>query len=477
MSGKNTITEKIAEKVETDFRDVDIEYKLIAYNLRKNVAMVTLLKREWFSDVVLQDVFTIINDLKMLLPYDSLMRELKSRAMISKGERLIYEEVVLDLYDNIDITMLNEKNIKHLAKQLLDLYESRRVLIGCGEILSSLNNFDLKSSKHKLNLLSKSAELLDTSNGGYYLDDFGERLEIIERRRNPEEDDNEISIPTGVYRFDKMCGGIMRKEFGVIGGIPGVGKTVGLINFALHAWESGNNVMIVSGEMSKDLLEFRIDSNLTGIESMKFRNGALDDDDIKKWGTTIKKYKSLNSNYLYIKTYPRKFTLDNIERDLCMVQDESGKKIDMLCVDYLNIIDNKGMRGNKEWSSQADIVWDFKGLISDYNLVGWTAGQVKDEAYEKELYELDDFKYARAIGETAPVVIALIQSERDKLEGRMKLQVLKMRNAVLPHKPIILVPNLDFMRLHEVVHNRTLRNMMPDTLKVKIKRVKYAKSV
>jgi len=125
-------------------------------------------------------------------------------------------------------------------------------------------------------------------------------------------------------------------------------------------------------------------------------------------------------------------------------------------------------RGNYE--DQVEAVWDFKGFISENNLVGWTAGQVKDEAYDKELYDSQDLKYARAISECAPVIAALIRTEKDIVENRMKLQILKMRNAEPPTRPIALTPRLDIMRIHEDIHVvKTLKGRQPMVLDTKKK--------
>ena len=84
--------------------------------------------------------------------------------------------------------------------------------------------------------------------------------------------------------------------------------------------------MMVSGEMSKDLMQFRIDSYLTRISGMKFRTAELDEDDYKKWDNTIKLYRAKQNNFLYIATYPRRFTVNNIEQDMTRLQEETGRK-------------------------------------------------------------------------------------------------------------------------------------------------------
>ena len=469
MPGKKSIDERIRETAQ-EFRDPEIEYQLVAYLTRSNSSGCGMMKKDWLSDILLQDVFIVVDDLRIILSKAMLMNELNERNMIGKNEEGLYEEVVDQLFD-IDVSGFNDKNSRHMMNQVLRLSESRKVLTGCGEVIGQMRKFNLEDAKRKLTVLGRPAGLIDRENSGFYLNDYGERVEILEEKQRSadEHEGAEVGIPTGIYRFDRLVGGIMRKEFGVVAGITGVGKTAALISFGLHAWLKGYDVMMVSGEMSKELVEFRMDSYLTRISGMKFRTAELDEDDLKKWDATIKLYQAKQDNFLYVATYPRRFTIENIERDMTRLQEETGRKATVVCADYINIMDpiHKG-KGN--WEDQAEAVWDFKGFIAEHNLVGWTAGQVKDEAYEKETYDPQDLKYARAIAECAPVIAALIRTEKDIVEQRMKLQILKMRNAELPKKPIKLTPHLNIMRIHEDIHKtKTLKGRQAGTLDVKSK--------
>jgi len=469
LPGNKRIDERVHDAAQ-EFRDTEIEYQLIAYLVRSNPSGCGLMRKEWLADILLQDIFTVADDLKVTMTKAMILDELRERRMIGKDETGIYEDCVDQLFA-IDVSGFNDKNSRHMMTQVLRLAESRNVLIGCGEVIAQMRKFNLEDAKRKLAVLGRPVGLTDNENAGYYLDDYGERVDILDEKLRiaDEHEEAEVGIPTGIFRFDRQVGGIMRKEFGVIAGVTGIGKTATLLGFGLHAWLRGYDVMIVSGEMAKDLLQFRIDSYLTRIHGMKFRTAELDDADYKKWDATIKLYRAKQDNFLYIATYPRRFTVENIERDMTRLQEETGRKATMVCADYINIMDPVGRsRGNYE--DQVEAVWDFKGFISENNLVGWTAGQVKDEAYDKELYDSQDLKYARAISECAPVIAALIRTEKDITENRMKLQILKMRNAEPPTRPIVLTPRLDIMRIHEDIHvTKTLKGRQPMVLDAKKK--------
>lgn len=471
MSGKRALGEEIKQAADATFRDTEIEYQLMAYLVRVNPAMCSGLKADWFSDIILQDVFEVVYDLRITFSAAMLLNEIKDRGMSTPKDVGVFEEVISQLM-GMETAGYNEKNAHHMIVQLLRLYESRRVLAGCAEIIISMKDFDLVEAQDTLSGLSRGAVLLDSENTGYYLDDFETRVGTIEEReKQAEENENlHVGVPTGIYRFDHLTGGMLPGEFGIMLGKTGVGKTAGLIEFACNAWEDGHDVMLVSGEMSKEDLQFRIDSRLTRINGLKFRNAELDDSEKKSWKSTIMEYRAKHNNCLFVAAYPRNFTADDVEKDLLRVQEETGRTVDMIGLDYINImnpIKTKSKKDSGGWQDQADAVWDFKGLCQAYKLVGWTAGQVKDEAYEKELYDAQDAKYARSLSEAAFVMVGLIQTPKDMIEKRMKFQIIKMRNAPTPPKPIILTPNLGIMRLHEEIRsNRTLAGKLPDTLDV-----------
>lgn len=471
MTGKKIskpINDRIAD-VAQEYRDVEIEYQLVAYIIRVNPSACGMVQRLWFSDILLQDMFSVVDDLRCTLTHPLLMNELSSRGMMTKEETGLYDDSVTQVFET-DVSTFNLKNARLMMHQILNLSQTRDILSGCGSIIGSMKNFNLQDAKRKLSVLARPVDLIDPDNQGMYLDDYEERLDAVKDtlERAEDSEDHNAGIPTGIYRFDRLVGGLMPKEFGVVAGVTGVGKTAALVGFGVHAWLKGHDVMIVSGEMSKDALEFRLDAYLTSIPGMRFRTADLSEDDYKRWDSTIKLYRATQDNILYVAAYTRRFTVENIERDMLRIQEETGRRVEVICADYLNIMDPVRKNGRGGWEDQAEAVWDFKGLVHEYNLVGWTAGQVKDDAYDKELYDSSDLKYARAISECAPVIAAIIRTDKDMIENRMKLQILKLRNAPLPSKPIALYPNLDIMRIHQdVVHGKTLRGRSPDTIEEK----------
>ena len=451
MAKPGSITAKINERVQLDFRDLEIEYQLMAYLIRVHPQSCTLVHKSWFSDGVLRDIFTVIDKVRVVPSKAALFRDIKKADLIDDEE--IVRDVLKDLY-KVDLESIEERGAQHLMDQVVDLYDSRRMLEGIAGIIGSLKKFNREKAKQILKHLSSPVTVANSRDEGYYLENYDQRLEIMGLReeRAAEAEEGSVGIPTGILQFDRLCGGILPKEFGVIAGTTGVGKTAGIVNFGIHAWMMGHNCLIVSGEMAKEELQFRIDMNLAAISGRKFRNAELEEDDYAKWDATIKRYTAMyGDNILYTVALHRNFTTDHIEEIIIRLQDDTGEKIEWLGIDYLNIMEStrsSSSDNSRDWASQANVVWDVKGLTDEYNLVTWTCNQVKDEAFEKERFELSDLKYARAISEAAPVVVAFIRTDDDILHDKMRYQVLKMRNAMTPKRQFVIYPNMDIMRIN-----------------------------
>lgn len=468
MSDKGS--DKLSEAIERRFRDNGVEAEVAAFIVRKNVSMTALVEVEWFGSQLIGNIVRVVKEIKAIISRSSILRELKKQKFLVDEEET-YDAVLEELFE-VDVDALTEKGILVAIEDLLSMYESRKILYGLRDIVSSVKvgKFFLDEAKETLRELGKPVSIRDHTKAGEYLDGYEMRVQVIEERRAIREDGGTVGVMTGVAAFDRMTGGIVRREFGVIGGKPSVGKTAAMASFGVNAWQiQGKNVLFVSGEMGKVDIEFRIDSMVSGVPAAEFRLGSLSDEGMKKWERAIARERSRRANFLEVVSFPKGFTMEDVEGEALRIQDLHKKALDLVVLDYINILHPKSLargKASKDWSSQADAVWEFKDFCETFNggISGWTAGQLRDEALDSDVLSLGDLKYSRAISETAPVVVGLVQTDKAEVEHCLELQVLKMRNMKAPSKAIVLRPNLEFMRIHEdVVGIKDLRLMGEDT--------------
>ena len=445
-------SDKLAEAIETKFRDMRLEKEIAAYLLRKNVVMASLVEPEWFSSLPFGTLVSIVQKHKTILSKNMFRRELKHKNLGESGKLYLG---ILDEVFNVNLAKLNDKSVRIAIDDLLELAESRRVLYGIRDVAVQARNgsFSVQEIKSTLRELGRTITAKSKSSGDY-LARYETRRAVVRERGQKRASGEEVGVLTGIGVFDRMFGGLVDGEFGVIAGQPAIGKTATLLSFAVNAWMSEKSGVFVTGEMPQLDIELRVDAMIARISSTDYRLGSLSKRDYEKWEKAIRSERQRKENYLEVLSFPKGFTLNDVESGVMEIEERHKRKINFICLDYINIVHPKEQhwqKGSRNWESQADVVWEFKEFVAEQNIVGWTAGQVVDEAVDVETLQLSHLKYSRAISETAPVVVGLVRTQREEYEHLMELQILKMRNAKLPNQHIVLRPNLDFGWIHEDV--------------------------
>jgi len=426
------------------YRDTSTELRVIAFALRKDHRVLDDVERDYFSIRAYSLFFDICSSLKSTMPQNMLRDKLGERFK----EPDLYLPFILKCFQ-CKIDKITEKNVKVLIEKLKRLRYFRLSLEKVEELINQIGDGqeeEVRKTARQIATIGIKQKRVYT---GELLKDFEERKEIIKARMEKPM----VGIPTGVERFDRISGGIVKGELGIVIGETNIGKSIALENFALYPWERGYNVMYVNLEMPKSQVEFRADSRLAKLKYKKFRLGDFTEKDLIKWEKTIKEYRKKRKNFFEIVCLPRSCSPLDVEREAERIQDQYGKKIDLIVVDYLNIMrpNREGKGSSKLWENQVDIAWELKEIATDFQEEGiaiWTGNQVTDEAEGTSELKKKHIKYGRGIGEVAQIVLGLVQDQDDLLENVMQLQTLKLRDL---HKinPIILRPNFDFMMLNQ----------------------------
>ena len=179
-------------------------------------------------------------------------------------------------------------------------------------------------------------------------------------------------------------GGMQRKSLSVVMASTGGGKSIFLCNAAAHSIKEGNNVLYITCEMSVEEIAKRIDSNLLDATQDALTNGAvavstleerLNKDEIAKWG------------HLYIKEYPAGFATSlNIQQNLEEIERERGIKIDILIVDYLNLMATSrySTKNANTYTIVKAIAEELRGIGQELDIPVLTATQSNRSALSKE---------------------------------------------------------------------------------------------
>lgn len=173
--------------------------------------------------------------------------------------------------------------------------------------------------------------------------------EFLDDYLSPEED----SIITGLQSLDDYLGGFLPGDLVIIGGRPGMGKTAFLIMLIANAALSGRHIMNFSFEMSNRQTMARflsLDARLNDNDDVAYTNLTKRKVDSDKVIDMVENSKSRRCNIYH--EYNSSLTVDGIinraERKAKELT-RMGQKLDMLCIDYLQIIPkDNGNRNENE---------------------------------------------------------------------------------------------------------------------------------
>jgi replicative DNA helicase len=166
-------------------------------------------------------------------------------------------------------------------------------------------------------------------------------LEEIDNARN--QDGGISGIPSGFSDIDKVTGGFQRSDMIVIAARPGMGKTAFVLSMARNvAVDHGIPVALFSLEMSAVQLVQRLIASETEISSDKFRKGTLEPHEYTQLHERIGK---LSQAPLFIDDTPA-LSIFELRAKCRRLKSMAG--IEMVIVDYLQLMTASSDRGNRE---------------------------------------------------------------------------------------------------------------------------------
>lgn len=215
-------------------------------------------------------------------------------------------------------------NIIYHCLVLRELY-IKRLLI---QIKQSVNvEGDIIENVLEIENKLKSARDLKVSN------DWESFKEILINIKLNLETPQEQGVKIGISEFDKISGGLQKKEVMVIGARPSVGKTALACQIALNIAGSGKKVAIISLEMDNAKLSKRIISQLSGVEYWKIDRGLFSNNyEIESVNNAI------DNNYNLPIFFSEKTDVSVSDIRAKALKSKYANNIDILFIDYLGLI-------------------------------------------------------------------------------------------------------------------------------------------
>lgn len=233
-------------------------------------------------------------------------------------------------------------------------------------------------------------------------------------------------VSTGIKLLDdKLHGGFTPGALNVFAGGSGSGKSLICQNIALNWALAGLNVIYFSLELSEELVALRLDAMTTGMSTT---------DVMRRMDEAALKIKMVlrGKGELVLKKLPEAGTTANDLRAFCKEWEiKTGKKIDAIVVDYLDLmfpcdkrIDISNAFQKDKYTSE-----EMRALAGERNLLCVTASQLNRTSVQES--EFDHSHIAGGISKinTADNVFGILATPQMRENGKYQLQFLKTRSS------------------------------------------------
>lgn len=247
--------------------------------------------------------------------------------------------------------------------------------------------------------------------------------------------DESSRVKTGIPYFDLVTGGGFTKgELWCLQGAPNVGKSIWLVNISKSLMEQGNNVFYVSLEMDWRKIMRRIGANALGLTMDEYWDVMDDEDESKR---LIEEYKKT-----FIRNFKKlgKFDAEDFETGALNVPElenflannviGEGKKIDVVVIDYINIMNNwRNPNSENTYLKIKQLAEDLRAMAKRLDIAIVTATQVNRDAIDASDASMKDTSESTGLLHTVDGLFAIVQNTMLKSNNKYKIKTLKNRDG------------------------------------------------
>tara|TARA_B100000676_G_C18050797_1_gene831034 strand:- start:156 stop:1589 length:1434 start_codon:yes stop_codon:yes gene_type:complete len=261
--------------------------------------------------------------------------------------------------------------------------------------------------------------------------------------------DNNGQVSTGWESLDKkLFGGFNKGELNIFAGGSGAGKSLFLANLGVNWALNGMNVVYLTFELSENLVAMRLDSMMTDIPSREiFRD--LDGVEMKV------KLVGKKSGAFQIKYMPSGKTANDIRSFIKEYEIKTGRKIDVILVDYLDLMMplSKKVSPSDLFVKDKFVSEELRNLAMELQIIFVTASQLNRASVEE--IEFDHSHIAGGLSkiQTADNVIGIFTSRAMRERGRYQIQLMKTRSSSGVGAKIDLEFDIDSLRIRDLAED------------------------
>lgn len=216
-------------------------------------------------------------------------------------------------------------------------------------------------------------------------------------------------VPTGWDRIDKVTTGLHEGELIIVAARPAMGKSAWALNLATNAAiNSKKTVAVFNLEMSGESLASRMIASVGHVEGYKLATGNLEND----WDKVNEAISKLEDTNLYIDDTAG-ITIGEI-RSKCRRLSNSEKGLDLVIIDYLQLISSTGNYGTNRQQEVSDISRSLKLMSLELKVPVVALAQLSravEQRKENNRPLLSDLRESGSIEQDADIVAFLYRED------------------------------------------------------------------
>lgn len=346
----------------------------------------------------------------------------------------------MDYIADLAMESRGHHNAKDYAKLVIERSLSRKLIqIGQQIASSAYESGEIQDKIEQAQKLVMDIEVAKSDEPRHINAVLQDSITEIERLFN--QGGGMIGIPTGFTDIDSRMSGLQEEDLVIIAGRPGMGKSVLAMNIAENVIQQGKFVLVFSLEMSDTQLNMRSISSVGRVAYNQLKRGAVDD----QWAAITAGVAKLKDRQMYIDDNANLSSSQIVSRARKVAQ-KTGKKVDVIVVDYLQLLNDKGEGHERITKISRAMKLAAKELKCTVILLSQLNRKCEERSDKRP--QLADLRESGSIEQDADAIIMLyrdeVYNEHSNQKGVAEAIVRKLRNG--EPGTVFLRSELGFMR-------------------------------
>ncbi len=368
---------------------------------------------ERISDIVEADFFESDAHqwiVKESIKYFNEYRDLPTLNVFKIKLEVVTNEVLKkSIVDNLKLVYqkMNDGDLKFIKEEFLEFCINQKLKNAIMESVDYLKVGQYEKIKTKFDEALKAG--MERNIGHDYSEDVDKRMTVMARN----------AIKTNWEVIDGlMDGGLGPGELGIITACAGSGKSWVLSKLGAEAMRQGKNVVHFTLELNENYVGLRYDSCFTGIDFQNIRNNI----------STVREKIAQVPGKLIIKYFPIKTVSAHSLKAHCERLAMLGTKVDMIIVDYADILRPiNSDRNSNSYQEAGGIYEELRAVAGELQVPVWSASQSNRAAMEEDIIQANNISDSYRKIMTADFVMSLSRKVNDKVSNTARFHVIKNR--------------------------------------------------